>query len=86
MPNENACPVCGANRWRWTDFHGIAACGECGQTSALYKSAANLKKGDVLPQSTLKDEWLPRFKQWWAETKGAEGFEQWWDKQSAAKS
>lgn len=74
------CPVCGGTTWRWTDSHGVATCRRCATESALLASAADLTKGSSLPQSLLKAEWFPRYKQWWSSTQGNEGFKDWWER------
>jgi predicted nucleic acid-binding Zn-ribbon protein len=61
------CAICGEEpRFRWTDYHGIAACKRCGATYLLYHYE-NDKRVDREPELTIDEAWVPLFKRYWEE-------------------
>lgn len=66
---EAICAICEDPRphYRWTDTHGIAACGTCGAPYRIYHYEDN-RRVDRPPLLMLREEWVPLTRRYWQET------------------
>ena len=63
------CAVCeGELSVRWTDTHGVAACGRCGLPYRLYHYENDVRV-DKPPSIAVKESWLPLAREYWQETR-----------------
>jgi hypothetical protein len=64
------CATCDTEnpRFRWTDTHGVAQCGNCGTPHRVYHYDDKSKPLDLPPESIVSAEYVPALREHWKQT------------------